>query len=181
MTVELLALDRRSWQQVAEDPTTFATDHGVTFGADLGLVRGVGAQTVALLERTGASPPWSGYLAVDWIRGAVVGACGYTAPPDQAGEIEIAYFTFPAYEGQGYASAMARGLVDRAAMAPDVRRICAYTLPERNASARILERLGFAQIGEKIDPDAGPVWRWERDARPGSPLAAPHDGRAATE
>jgi [ribosomal protein S5]-alanine N-acetyltransferase len=166
----LLALDRHSWQRVAEDPIAFAADHSVTFGADPEVVRAVGAQTVALLVRTGAQPPWSGYLAVDWKRGAVVGTCGFIAPPDSVGRVEIAYFTFPAYERQGCATAMARGLVDRASMAPDVRLICAHTLPERNASARILEKLGFAQKGEEMDPDAGPVWRWERDARPGSPL-----------
>ena len=172
VTVELFELDRCSWQQVAEDPTIFATEHGVTFGVDLEAVRTIGTQTVALLERTGASPPWTGYLAVDWTQRAIVGTCGYTAPPDAVGQVEIAYFTFPAYEGNGYASAMARFLVDRAATATEVRHICAHTLPERNASARILEKLGFAQTGQAIDPDAGSVWRWERDARRGSPLAA---------
>lgn len=172
MPIELLVLDRRAWQQVAEDPAAFAGHHGVTFGAELEAVRVVAAQTVALLERTGASPPWSGYLAVDWERGVIVGTCGYTAPPDPVGQVEISYFTFPLYEGQGYASAMARGLMDCAARAPDVRRICAHTLPKRNASARILEKLGFALTGEAIDPDAGSVWRWDCDARPGSPLAA---------
>src|ERR1044071_6302171 len=112
-STELLELDLRSWQQVEEDPTAFATEHGVTFGVDLAVVRAIGAQTVALLERTGASPPWTGYLAVDSTRRAVVGTCGYTGPPDVAGQVEIAYFTFPAYEGQGYASGMARRLVDR--------------------------------------------------------------------
>ncbi|MGH7631966.1 MAG: hypothetical protein ACREOF_21740 [Gemmatimonadales bacterium] len=31
----------------------------------------------------------------------------------------------------------------------------------RNASARVLEKLGFRRLGEVIDPEDGPVWRWE--------------------
>jgi [ribosomal protein S5]-alanine N-acetyltransferase len=160
--VELMVMDRPAWVRVAADPTAFAEEHGVVFGVELETVRAIGTQTVRLLDRTGASPPWSGYLAVDQTLAAVVGTCGYTSPPNAAGEIEIAYFTFPAYEGHGYASAMARGLVERAAQAPEVHRISAHTLPERNASVRILEKLGFAQAGDAIDADVGLVWRWER-------------------
>jgi hypothetical protein len=39
--------------------------------------------------------------------------------------------------------------------------------PERNASVRILEKLGFAHLGQVVDPEDGPVWRWER--APGRP------------
>jgi len=163
-TVELLALDRQDWQRVAADPTAFAARNTVTLGAEVEVVRAVAQQTIALLQRTGASPPWSGYLAADCALGIIVGTCGYTAPPDSDGVVEIAYFTFPANEGRGYASSMARGLVDRAIAAPEVHRICAHTLPEPNASTRILEKCGFAQTGDAMDPDAGPVWRWERTA-----------------
>jgi [ribosomal protein S5]-alanine N-acetyltransferase len=41
-------------------------------------------------------------------------------------------------------------------------------LPERNPSVRILERLGFAHLGQVVDPEDGLVWRWERV--PGSSL-----------
>jgi RimJ/RimL family protein N-acetyltransferase len=61
---------------------------------------------------------------------------------------------------------MAQGLVERAIAAPEVHRIRAHTLPEPNASTRILEKLGFLKSGDAMDPDAGPVWRWERAATP---------------
>ncbi len=35
----------------------------------------------------------------------VVGVCAYKFQPDSAGAVEIAYGTFPAYEGRGYAKA----------------------------------------------------------------------------
>lgn len=83
--------------------------------------------------------------------------------------VEIAYFTFPSYEGRGYATAMANLLTVGAGAAPAARTVRAHTLPERNTSVRILEKLGFAHLGQVIDPEDGPVWRWERAT--GSPPA----------
>ena len=31
-----------------------------------------------------------------------------------------------------------------------------------NASTRVLTKCGFRHIGQVIDPEDGPVWRWER-------------------
>ena len=164
VTIELLALDRHAWGQLAEAPAVFAAEHALTLGAEPDLLRAVGQQTVALLERTGATIPWTGYLAVDRTREIIIGTCAFTAPPDSDGVVEVAYFTFPPFEGRGYASAMAAGLVERAEQATEVSRVRAHTLPEQNASTRILEKLGFERIGEVMDPEAGPVWRWDRPA-----------------
>jgi hypothetical protein len=43
-----------------------------------------------------------------------------------------------------------------------VKLIRAHTLPQINASTRILTKCGFDRIGEMIDPEDGLVWRWER-------------------
>lgn len=122
------------------------------------------------LSDVGSQPPelhWGGYLAVDENTQEVVGSCGFKGPPTADATVEIAYFTYPGFEGRGYATAMARQLVELASRAPEVRRVVAHTLPETNASTRILERLGMAFAGEVVDPDDGLVWRWElltRDA-----------------
>jgi ribosomal-protein-alanine N-acetyltransferase len=160
--IGLLGLDRAAWAKVVDDPAAFAVEHTVTLGADPDLLRTVGRQTVAMLQRTGASTPWTGYFAVDRAHQTVIGTCAFTAPPDAEGVVEIAYFTFPSFEGRGYASAMAAELVEVAGRTLEVRRVRAHTLPERNASTRILEKLGFDRIGDAIDPEAGHVWRWER-------------------
>jgi RimJ/RimL family protein N-acetyltransferase len=165
--IELLVLDRKAWETVAEDPSVFAVEHALALGADPDLLRTVGQQTVAMLQRTGGITPWTGYLAVDRTDHLIVGTCAFTAPPDPEGGVEIAYFTFPPFEGRGYASAMAAGLVQLATGAAGIGRVRAHTLPERNASTRILEKLGFERIGETMDPEAGPVWRWERDPTAG--------------
>jgi RimJ/RimL family protein N-acetyltransferase len=165
-SIELFALDRKDWKRVAEDPIALARERTLVLEAEPDLLRAVGQQTVSLLERTGVTdPPWSGYLAVDRMRDAIVGTCGFKAPPDAEGVAEIAYFTFPGFEGQGCASAMADGLVERGNRMVGVRRLRAHTLPERNASTRILKKCGFEPMGEVLDPEDGVIWRWEREPR----------------
>jgi ribosomal-protein-alanine N-acetyltransferase len=164
VNIALLVLDQTGWRRVAEDPTAFADEHTLTLGVEPDLLQAVGQQTVTMLQRTGAAPPWTGYLAVDRAHQLIIGTCGFTAPPDPEGVVEIAYFTFPPFEGRGYASAMAAALVEVAEGFGEIRRVRAHTLPERNASTRILEKLGFERTGESVDPDAGSVWRWEHNA-----------------
>ena len=104
---------------------------------------------------------WGGYFVIDEGSREVVGSCAYKTPPTEDGIVEIAYFTFPGFEGRGYATAVATKLLHLAAASPMVRRIIAHTLPHANASTRVLERVGMANLGEVIDPDDGRVWRWE--------------------
>jgi [ribosomal protein S5]-alanine N-acetyltransferase len=165
VNIRLLALDQIAWTQVAEDPGVFAIEQGLTLGVEPDLLRSVGQQTVALLQRTLATPPWTGYLAVDRSHDIIVGTCSFTAPPDAEGIVEIAYFTFPPFEGRGYATAMATGLVELVEGAGAIRKVRAHTLPEPNASTRVLQKLGFDRTGEAIDLEVGRVWRWERDCR----------------
>ncbi len=162
----LLALDRSAWAEVGRDPAEFARERLLELQVDSELLRAVGQQTVAMLDRTGASAPWTGYLGVDRARQIIIGTCAFPAQPDADGIVEIAYFTFPPHEGRGYASRMAAELVKLAQGHGGVRRLRAHTLPERNASTRILDKLGFVQTGEALDPEAGRVWRWELACEP---------------
>lgn len=118
---------------------------------------------------------WGGYFVVDEETREVIGSCAFKAPPSDDGTVEIAYFTYPTFERRGYATAMARKLIELASRSADVRRIVAHTLPEANASTRVLERAGMMFVGEVVDSEDGRVWRWElpTEARHG---AAP-DGR----
>ena len=104
---------------------------------------------------------WGGYFVVDASTREVVGSCAYKARPTEDGIVEIAYFTYPGFESRGYATAMARKLIELASGAPEVRRVIAHTLPATNASTRVLERVGMTFMGEVNDPDDGRVWRWE--------------------
>lgn len=146
-----------------KQPERFSADFDANLGDVAPLVQGVVEQNEAYRATTGAPPEWGGYLAVDE-DGQVIGTCAFKGAPDTGGEVEIAYFTFPAYEGHGFGGAMAAALLAQATESDIVRTVCAHTLPEANASTRILSRLGFAQTGIVVDPEDGPVWRWERGA-----------------
>ncbi len=106
---------------------------------------------------SGYQPPWIGYLAIH--NGKCIGTCAFKTPPLE-GRIEIAYFTFPENERQGIATSMARYLIKKAMSESPGIRICAQTLPEHNASTRVLEKLGFQQIAEIDHPEDGKVWEW---------------------
>jgi len=128
------------------------------FGGDEGPARELLAQTFDLLTRDPRSDPWGAYLAE--AGGETVGTCAFKAAPGEGGEVELAYMTFPAFEGRGHASAMAAllaAIADDAGMVP-----IAHTLPRENASTRALRRNGFAFAGAVEDPEDGLVWRWER-------------------
>jgi [ribosomal protein S5]-alanine N-acetyltransferase len=124
--------------------------------ADSEFLSGLCSATLALFPNREPPLPWSGYLVEE--NGAYIGTCAFKSVPVQ-GKVEIAYFTFPGHEGRGVATWMAQQLIELA-QRPEVTQISAQTLQERNASVRILEKLGFRITGTAIDPDAGEVWEW---------------------
>ena len=135
-------------------------------GLDLGeLGKDLCAATASLYEKVGFVPPWLGYLAVS--SGRVVGGCGFTAPPG-SGEVEIAYTTFPEFEGRGIATTMAHRLLTLARSSQPHITVIARTLPERNASTHILEKLGFSLRGTLLHAEDGEVWEWEIRSEPGT-------------
>ncbi len=123
------------------------------------LVRNVAAAQAHLYARTGAAPPWVGYLARDPASNMLVGTCSFVGNPKD-GEVEIAYFTFPGAEGRGWGAGMAAALTVMALDAPEVDRVIAHTLRQEGPSTRILRGLGYERVGDVIDADEGPVWRW---------------------
>ena len=123
--------------------------------------KALSSEWLRLVER-GAAEQWvHGYVAVSRVDGATVGRCGFKGPPGDDGAVEIAYGVEPAREGQGYATEMARALA-RHAFGTGVPIVRAHTLPEPNASTRVLTKCGFRKVGEVVDPEDGLVWRWEQ-------------------
>ncbi|MGC3961206.1 MAG: GNAT family N-acetyltransferase [Verrucomicrobiota bacterium] len=119
---------------------------------------------LAQLREARQSDPWTfGFAVVDQTNALVVGSAGFKGPPDAAGAAEVAYGIVPAFEGKGYATEALGELVRFAFNDERVRKLCAHTLPVQNASSRVLAKNGFTKTGEVVDPDDGPVWRWERN------------------
>jgi len=128
------------------------------FGGDMSGPREILEQIFEMLEADPRPAPWGSYLAYDG--DICIGTCAYKSAPDPAGAVEIAYFTFPAFENRGRATAMAKALTE-IACAADAHIVVAHTLPAENPSNRALRRNGFAFAGDVVDPEDGPVWRWE--------------------
>ena len=94
----------------------------------------------------------------------VVGACGFTSPP-AGGVVEIAYFTYPDFEGRGIATRMAKRLISIAQECDPSVRVIAHTLTEENASSHILKKLGFAFTGTVDHPEDGKIWEWSYEPK----------------
>lgn len=109
--------------------------------------------------------PWiHGYSMTSRDDKSAVGQCGFKGPPDSEGMVEIAYAVDPSFQGQGYATEAATALVEYAFSREDVRLVRAHTLPESNASTRVLNKCGFEKLGEVVDPEDGLIWRWQMES-----------------
>jgi ribosomal-protein-alanine N-acetyltransferase len=102
-----------------------------------------------------------GFGVIHCADNVLIGFCSFTGPPGNDGTVEIAYGIATAYQNRGHATEAAQALIARALSNSRVHAICAHTLPEENASTRILKKCGFALVGEVIHPEDGLIWRWE--------------------
>ncbi len=124
------------------------------------VIRSVIASTVGMYSRVGWKPPWIAYFAFEG--GECVGTCAFTRAPKD-GVVEIAYFTLPGHEGRGVATRMAERLVSMARKSAPEVTVTAHTLPQENASTRILRKTGFAFAGPKVHAEDGLIWVWRYD------------------
>lgn len=117
---------------------------------------------LAQVRAATAPDPWlHGFTMVHRGSGSVIGQCGYKGPPDSDGVVEIAYGVDPAHQGRGYATEAAWAMTQYAFDSGVVHIVRAHTLPHESASTRVLTKCGFRFLGEVVDPEDGPVWRWE--------------------
>ena len=118
---------------------------------------------LARLNAATRPDPWThGFALVHQGSDTVIGMGGFKAAPDKDGVVEIAYGVVPVFQGKGFATEAAQALTSYAFNSGQVRLVRAHTLPQPNASTRVLAKCGFQHIGEIIDPEDGPVWRWEK-------------------
>jgi [ribosomal protein S5]-alanine N-acetyltransferase len=116
-----------------------------------------------------ADPPsgrWIARAAVAEPEEAVVGYAGFHGPPDVAGLVEIGYSVDPDWRRRGYATAMVRELLQRAAGEPDVRTVRATISPDNVASLATIAGFGFTENGEQWDEEDGRELIFDRPARP---------------
>jgi RimJ/RimL family protein N-acetyltransferase len=123
----------------------------------------VSADFLTRLNSSPAPDPWmDGFGVLHLAENILIGFCSFTGPPTADGIVEIAYGIAPTYQGRGYATEAAHALIACALASGLVHTIQAHTLPQRNASARVLQKCNFTMIEEIFHSEDGMVWRWER-------------------
>ena len=118
---------------------------------------------LARLEAATVPDPWvHGFVLRHRDTDECIGSVGFKGPPTAEGVVEIAYGIEPDHQSKGYATEAVAAGTAHALNLKHVRNVCAHTLPEAKASARVLSKCGFRFLGEVMDPEDGLVWRWEK-------------------
>lgn len=121
------------------------------------MVKQVNEQLVGFYASVGFQMPWIAYVSEH--QGEIVGGGAFKSTPHN-NQVEIAYYTIPELENRGHATATAQALIDLAIQTDEDLTIVAQTLPEKNASNQLLQKLGF-DFHDVVDhPEDGPVWEW---------------------
>lgn len=99
--------------------------------------------------------------------GQVIGGCGFTAPPDAAGAVEIGYGLAPSQRGKGIATEALNGLVDEAWKDARVKVVFARTDQDNEPSQGVLRRAGFRQVDSDGDEQRWEIVRQPAEGNPG--------------
>lgn len=160
--VHLLAANRAHLETILSAPTQFKARFGYGLAENVTMFPEAISFMIEHLSDTGPAEAWGTQLAVLQEENKVIGLGGYKGKPNGAGFVEIGYEIAPAYRGRGLATAFAAALIENALKNAPLSGILAHTLPERNASVRVLEKNGFQFIQAVEDPDDGLIWAWKR-------------------
>lgn len=88
------------------------------------------------------------------IPSVLIGAGGYFGPPDKDGIVEIGFSIVPSQRQKGYATEIAKALVENAFNDNRVHKIIAHTTIHNKASCKVLEKSGFHYIVNKHESDS---------------------------
>jgi ribosomal-protein-alanine N-acetyltransferase len=103
---------------------------------------------------------WWTYLFIHKPERTLIGLGGFKGEVNEEGMVEIGYAIAPGYRRRGLAREASLGMIDYAFSYPQITRVDAHTLPERNASTGVLEKVGMKHLGTVNDPDDGEIWHW---------------------
>jgi [ribosomal protein S5]-alanine N-acetyltransferase len=89
----------------------------------------------------------------------MVGDFCFKGEPDEKGEVEIGYGTYPAFIGKGFMTEAVGEMVKWAFAQPHVQSVTAQTDPSNIASQKILEKNNFVEYGRTAE---NILWRIDK-------------------
>jgi RimJ/RimL family protein N-acetyltransferase len=101
---------------------------------------------------------WGARLFVTGDPPELVGWGGFKGPPND-GVVELGYEIAESHRGRGLATMATRAMLAEAFSDDAVTAVIAHTLPQRNASNHVLEKVGFTFDGQ-VHEDGDVVWRF---------------------
>ena len=104
---------------------------------------------------------WRGYFFIWPAGGVLVGNGGFKGPPNRLGKVEIGYEIAAEYWNRGFATEAVQGMIDYAFAQKEVQTVIAHTLAEKNASNRVLQKVGMEYSAEVDSPNLGKIHRWQ--------------------
>ena len=110
---------------------------------------------VSNMEKAPSEPPWD-WIAIHRMDQGVIGGIGFIEGPDKDGVVEMGYDIVPEYRKQGYATEMARSLVEWAFQQAGINVVTASCLDDNIGSIKVLENVGM----RRLEPD-GNMLKWE--------------------
>jgi ribosomal-protein-alanine N-acetyltransferase len=93
---------------------------------------------------------WYGLALEDTGSRILVAGGGFLGPPKE-GSVQLGYSVLPQFQGRGYATELVHALIEWARERPGVERILAETEWANPASARVLQKVGFVELGPTED------------------------------
>jgi len=110
---------------------------------------------IEAMEKDPAGSVWDGII-IHKAEQIAIGGIGFHGGPEEAGMVEIGYNIIPAYEGQGYATEMARHVIEWAFHTPGIQVISAECLDDNIGSIRVLEKVGMRRLAPQSN-----MLKWE--------------------
>jgi len=86
----------------------------------------------------------------------IVGSISFHGPPDEAGMMEIGLGVHPDFQRLGFATEALTGMWSWVIDQPGVKTLRYTVAPDNLASVALIEKFGFACVGQQIDPEDGP-------------------------
>ena len=100
---------------------------------------------IEVMEQDPPGLVWDGII-IHKAEQIAIGGIGFHGGPDEAGMVEIGYSIIPAYERQGYATEMARRVIEWAFHTPGIQVITAACLDDNIGSIRVLKKVGMRRL-----------------------------------